>query len=182
MLDFSKNHFELFGLPATYVIDHDALRERYRDLQRVAHPDRFADRPEQERRLAMQGAALINEAYSVLRDPVLRARYLLSLHGVTMQPDNETTKDAAFLMEQLELREELDGLTNRSDPLGAIQEFLQRINKMIRTMISQMAVDFETPDEQRLEDVRERVRKMQFLRKLYTEAEAVEEAIEEESI
>lgn len=182
MLDFSKNHFELFGLPATYVIDHDALRERYRDLQRVSHPDRFADRPEQERRLAMQGAALINEAYAVLQDPVLRARYLLGLHGVTMQPDNETTKDAAFLMEQLELREELDGLAKQADPLDAIQEFLQRINRMIRIMISQMAVDFETPDEQRLEDVRERVRKMQFLRKLYTEAEAVEAAIEEERV
>ena len=180
MLDFSKNHFELFGLPVAYVIDQDALRERYRELQRVVHPDRYVGRTEQERRLSMQGAAQINQAYETLRDPVERARYLLALHGVEMEPTRETTRDSAFLMEQLELREELEGLKDQSDPLGAVQEFLTRINRMIVTMISQMAVDFETPDTERLEAVRERVRKMQFLKKLYLEAESLEAAIEEE--
>ena len=32
MLDFSKNHFELFGLPQRYRVDLDALTARYRAL------------------------------------------------------------------------------------------------------------------------------------------------------
>lgn len=179
MLDFSKNYFELFGLPVTFVIDTQALRDRYRDVQRVVHPDRFAGGSEQERRLSMQGAAQINEAYETLRDPLRRARYLLELHGVEMGPDHETTKDAAFLMEQLELREELAGLGDQPDPLAAVQAFLERIGQMIRTVVSGMAVDLETPDPQKLEGVRESVRKMQFLNKLHAEAEAVEAKLED---
>jgi molecular chaperone HscB len=179
MLDLSRNHFELFGLPVAYVVDQDALRDNYRELQRVVHPDRYADRPEQERRLSMQGAAQINEAFQTLQDPVARARYLLALHGVEMQPDHETTRDTAFLMEQLQLREELEGLRTSADPLGGVQDFLSRIDQAIRTMISQMAVDFETPDAERLDQIRERVRKMQFLKRLYAEAEALEAEIED---
>ena len=181
MLDFSKNHFELFGLPVTFVVDNEALREHYRELQRAVHPDRFAGGSDQERRLSMQGAAQINEAFDTLRDPVRRASYLLHLHGVETSPQHETTKDTAFLMEQLELREELAGLRGQPDPLASVQDFLKRTGDMIRRMISEMVVDFETPDAERLEHVREQVRKMQFLNKLHAEAEAVEAALDDEA-
>ena len=45
MLDFSKNYFELFGLPLDYSVDTSALADSYRNLQRVVHPDRFASAP-----------------------------------------------------------------------------------------------------------------------------------------
>ena len=180
MLDFSKNYFELFGLPVAFVIDSDALRDRYRDLQRILHPDRFAGGSQQERRLSMQGTVQINEAYETLKDPLRRARYLLELHGIEMGPDHEMTKDSAFLMEQLELREELAGVSDQSDPLAAVQAFMGRINQMIRTIVSRMAVDLEIPSPQKLEGVRESVRKMQFLNKLHAEAEAVEAKLEDE--
>ncbi|MES9845310.1 MAG: Fe-S protein assembly co-chaperone HscB, partial [Candidatus Sedimenticola sp. 6PFRAG5] len=82
MLDFSKNYFELFGLPAGYIIDAEQLSGRYRELQRVVHPDRYANASDQERRLSMQGATRINEAFDTLKDPIQRARYLLSLNGI----------------------------------------------------------------------------------------------------
>ena len=71
--DFSKNYFELFGLPVGYIVDAKALAERYRELQRIVHPDRFANASDQERRLSVQGAALINEAYETLKDPIARS-------------------------------------------------------------------------------------------------------------
>jgi hypothetical protein len=43
-----------------------------------------------------------------------------------------------------------------------------------------MATDFENPSAEQLDMIRERVRKMQFLRKLQQEAEAVEAQLEEE--
>jgi molecular chaperone HscB len=53
LLDFSQNHFELFGLPAVYPVDMEQLSERYRALQQTLHPDRYAAVGEREKRLSM---------------------------------------------------------------------------------------------------------------------------------
>ncbi len=181
MLDLSKNYFELFGLPVSYDIETTALRERYRELQRSVHPDRYVNASGQEQRLAMQGSTLINEAFETLRDPLARAQYMLRFHGGEgFESDNETTKDTAFLMEQLELREALSEIRHQADPLGAIADFLDNVTRKLNQVISSMTTDFENPSAEQLEQIRERVRKMQFLRKLHQEAEAVEAQLEEE--
>ena len=64
---FSRNHFELLGVPASYAVDAAQLESRYRDLQGQVHPDRFASASEAERRVALQWAARANEAYRTLR-------------------------------------------------------------------------------------------------------------------
>jgi molecular chaperone HscB len=179
MLDFSKNYFELFGLPVTYVIDTGQLATHYRELQRVIHPDRFASASEQERRLSMQGATRINEAYETLKDPILRARYMLSLHGMDMDAQQESTRDTAFLMEQLELREELEATRGKADPFDALANFMGDINRRINTLVGQMAVQFETPTPDQLEQAREILRKMQFLQKLRYDAESLEAELDE---
>jgi molecular chaperone HscB len=180
MLDYSKNYFDLFGLPISYIVDGNALYERYRDLQRVVHPDRFANASEQERRLSVQSAALINEAFEILKDPIARAGYLLSLHGVEMDALNESTQDMAFLMQQMELREELEEVRAQADPYQAIIDLRGRINKQINTLVAQLAVFFETPTQEQLQDACEVLRKMRFLQKLHTEAERVEAELEDE--
>ena len=103
-LDFSRNHFELLGLPLAYAIDPSRLEAGYRKLQSHVHPDRFAAGSEAERRVAMQWAARANEAYRTLRDPVGRARYLLSLKGFETVAAAAGARDTARLEE---LREEL---------------------------------------------------------------------------
>ena len=56
---FQQDYFTLFGLPPQYAIDLAALTARYHELQRTAHPDRFAGAADQERRLSAQYAAWI---------------------------------------------------------------------------------------------------------------------------
>lgn len=180
MLDFSKNYFELFGLPVTYIVDTGALSERYRDLQRIVHPDRFANAPDQTRRLSVQGASLINEAYEILRDPVARGSYLLTLYGVEMDAQNESTQDMEFLMQQMELREELEEARNQPDPYAAVIDISNRVNRQITSLVGQMAVQFETPTADQLDAAREILRKMRFLQKLRSEAEAVAAELEDE--
>lgn len=180
MLDLSKNHFELFDLPVSYRVDLQILRDRYRELQRQVHPDRYASGTEQEQRLAMQGSTLINEAFETLKDPLARAQYLLTLHQVDFNPDTETTKDTAFLMEQLELREVLSEIDGQPDPLGAVGELLDNVQGKLNKVINGMASDFENPTDEQLQAIRENVRKMQFLNKLRLEAESTEARLEEE--
>src|SRR5512139_3393566 len=91
MIDFSRNHFELFGLEPRYRLDPARLDERFRALQADVHPDRFGTADETARRLAHQSSARVNEAYRTLKDPVERARYLLSLRGVDAMDEKDTS-------------------------------------------------------------------------------------------
>ena len=178
-MDFKKNHFEIFGLPTDFIIELSALSDRYRQLQKVTHPDRFANGSDQEKRQSMQNSILINEAYQTLKDPVTRAQYLLSLRGVQMDIQKETTKDTMFLMEQMELREMLEQIPSYDDPDTALSEMMENVSQMIKTYIAKMAVTLEGTTAQDMEQAREIVRKLQFLNKLYSEIELVEEQLED---
>ncbi|HQZ46516.1 MAG TPA: Fe-S protein assembly co-chaperone HscB [Usitatibacteraceae bacterium] len=113
--EFSRNHFELLGLPVAYSIDAIALDNAYRELQGRVHPDKFASAGEAERRVAMQWATRANEAYRTLRNPVDRARYLLGLRGFDTQEESNTSMPPDFLMQQMEWRESVDDGRSRRD-------------------------------------------------------------------
>ncbi len=179
MLDFSKNYFELFGLPVDYSVDATALADNYRNLQRVVHPDRFASASDQERRLSMQGATLINEAFQTLKDPMLRARYLLSLHGIDMGDGKDATQDMEFLMEQMELREQLSEVKDQADPLDVVAKIIGNIDDKISLLIEQLTEQFASAVPEHLDLARDTVLKMQFLQKLHQDAESLEAELED---
>jgi molecular chaperone HscB len=179
MFDFSRNHFELFGLPVGFVIDSSALAARYRTLQQVVHPDRFAADGATSQRLSLQRATLVNEAYDTLRDPLKRARYLLALKGVEPAPDHQTVSDPAFLMQQMELREALAAVRSAVDPATVLDGLMREIGGMIRSQVAQLAVQFEDSTPEQLEAAGQTVQRMQFLNRLLAEAEAIEADLEE---
>jgi len=179
MINLSSNHFELFGLPVGFVLDTRALAERYRELQRAVHPDRFASASDQEQRLALQQATRVNEAYETLRNPLRRAQYLLQLRGIDSDGETATTRDAGFLMQQMELREALAGVRDAADPEAELDALMREIRQMIDKEVAQLAVQFEAATPDALNEARETVSRMQFLNKLYNEAEALEAEMEE---
>ena len=63
----------------------------------------------------MQWSVRINEAYQRLKDPLKRAAYLCELHGAPVNAENNTAMPAAFLMQQMEWREELDDAKSAED-------------------------------------------------------------------
>jgi len=106
-MNLDENHFQIFGVPAQFDVDLAALEERYRELQREVHPDRFAGATQAEQRVSMQLATRVNEAYQTLKSPLRRAAYLLGLAGVDPQLETNTAMPTEFLAEQLERREGL---------------------------------------------------------------------------
>ena len=66
-MDFSQDHFALFGLPRRYSIDLPELEKLYRDVQTRVHPDKHVNLSDAERRLAMQWSTQVNEVYQTLR-------------------------------------------------------------------------------------------------------------------
>jgi molecular chaperone HscB len=179
MFDFSKNYFELFGMPIGFRVDHAQLASRYRELQKVVHPDRYAASGEHSQRLSLQGATLVNEAYEVLKDPLRRAQYLLGLKDVGFDPSQQTLNDPAFLMRQMELREALERVGGAADPQSELDTLMREIEAMIREQVAQLAVQFEDASAEHLAAAAQTVQKMQFLNKLHAEAKVIEADLEE---
>ncbi len=107
-MHLADDDFTLFGLPQRFALDRNALDDCWRALQAKVHPDRFASDGASAQRLAMQWAVRVNEAYQRLKDPLKRGAYLCELRGVPVQADNNTAMPAAFLMQQMAWREDLD--------------------------------------------------------------------------
>jgi len=97
--------FALLGLPPAYDVDLAALERAFFERSKQHHPDRVAGAPAAERVVALSRSRALNDAYQLIKKPVSRAEYLLARAGVTIG-DNERL-DPTFLMEILELREEL---------------------------------------------------------------------------
>lgn len=172
------DYFTLFNLPVHYVVDTSSLSSRYQELQRQYHPDRYATASESERLQSVQQAATINDAYQTLKDPLRRAEYLLSLNGIDVRNEQQTMHDTAFLMEQLELREELDGIehcnTSQKETESALSAFSQRVEKMTRQRSEQLKQEL---DSQNWKSAADTVRKLSFLDKLQQQVEQLEEKL-----
>ncbi|OGS98137.1 MAG: Fe-S protein assembly co-chaperone HscB [Gallionellales bacterium RIFCSPLOWO2_12_FULL_59_22] len=173
--DFQHNHFQLFGLAQSYRIDIARLEQQYRALQAQVHPDKSAHLPDAEQRLAMQRATLVNEAYQTLRNPLQRARYLLSLHEVDIQEENNTVMPADFLMKQMEWREAAFEAQQAHDA-AALDELEARALRETREFETRLAIEIDT--EKNYAAAAELVRKLRFMEKLAEEIHAAYDAID----
>ncbi len=107
-MNLQSNDFQIFGLPERFSLERVELDARWKDLQRQAHPDRFASADAASQRLAMQWSVRINEAYQRLKYPITRAAYLCVLRGAPIEAENNTAMPSDFLMQQMQWREDLD--------------------------------------------------------------------------
>ena len=120
----SDNYFQFFGLNHQFKIDLPVLDQAYLAIQKEVHPDRHARGSDTEQRLAMQMATLANSAYQTLKNPVQRGLYLCQLHGVDAKLETNTAMPAAFLMKQMEWRENLD---ERAEDLPALESMMEEV-------------------------------------------------------
>ena len=139
MISLQANDFELFGMPIQFAMTRDVLDVRWKELQREAHPDRFAVEGASAQRIAMQWSVRINEAYQRLKDPVKRAAYLCELHGAPVNAENNTAMPAVFLMQQMTWREALDEIQTQAE-LETLLSEVQRTHQQALTDMAQ-AID-----------------------------------------
>lgn len=137
-MNLQSDDFKLFGIEQRFAQDKAVLDARWKDLQREAHPDKFAAQGAAAQRIAMQWSVRINEAYQRLKDPLKRASYLCELQGVPVNAENNTAMPGAFLMQQMEWREALDAAKGAEDLekisrqcRQAVRDVLQKIEQLI---------------------------------------------------
>lgn len=161
-----QNYFEIFGLEPDFQMDEKLLEGNYRSLQALLHPDRHVNGGAREKRLAAAKSSLVNEAYHVLSDTCSRAAYLLETRGLELDAEKDTTADADFLFEQMELEESLQQLDGRPSLDDA-----NRLLDKIRSRADGAQAGFERAWRAHdLDAAREWVLKMKFLHKVQQKA------------
>lgn len=176
MIDFSRNHFDLFGLPERFRVDTSALDEAYRRLQAEVHPDRHAHGTDADKRVALQTSALVNEGYRALREPVTRAEYLLQLHGIDPRDETDTRLPMEFLERQLERREEAAEAVDARDA-RTLAAVLDAVRAEARALEERLGVEL---DERRAyAAARMPVRELRFLHKLADDLRALDATLDE---
>ena len=144
MISLQANDFELFDVPARFEQDRAQLDARWKALQREAHPDRFAAEGAAAQRVAMQWSVRINEAYQRLKDPLKRAAYLCELQGAPVQAENNTAMPAAFLMQQMEWRENLDD-TESPEGLEALADEVSSEQRRVQQELARLLDEVQDP-------------------------------------
>jgi molecular chaperone HscB len=169
------SHFELFGLAPAFGLDKEVLEKAYRDIQSRVHPDRFAHAGDAERRASLQWTTRVNQAYRALKDPVQRGKHILELHGVDVAFETNTQMPTDFLLQQLELREELEAATGGKDASR-----LDRMRSGLRLQQQSLAGQIGDAIDVKKDypAAAELVRKLMFLDRLDNEIDAAYDEVE----
>ncbi|MFI5445496.1 Fe-S protein assembly co-chaperone HscB [Polaromonas sp. UC242_47] len=165
-MNLQSNDFELFDVPVQFAQDPAALDARWKELQREAHPDKFAAQGAAAQRLAMQWSVRINEAYQRLKNPLKRAMYLCELHGAPIRAETNTAMPPDFLVQQMQWREALEdaeGLENLEEIASqAMSRKREQLSKIERILDQQK--DFAAAAQQ--------VRSLMFIERFGSEVDA----------
>lgn len=138
-MNLQSDDFELFGLPAQFEQDRALIDLHWKQLQREAHPDRFANQGASAQRLAMQWSVRINEAYQRLKDPLKRAAYLCELRGAPIRANDNTAMPADFLIQQIQWREALD----EASSAAALETLLLETEDRRKRLLAQLAQELD---------------------------------------
>ena len=117
------DHFEIMGLNHCFEIDLEKFENLYQNLSLELHPDFYGAATEENKILSEKYSAMLNAAYSTLREPVSRAQYLLYLltKGETLKKDD---LPEGFLHEMFSLQVSLDEMLESCD-----QSSLSKLNE-----------------------------------------------------
>ena len=162
-MDFSSDHFSLFNLPPSFRVDTSVLDQRYREAQARVHPDKYVQSGDTERRLSLQWATRVNEAYQMLKKPLSRAQYLLKIRNHPIDAENNLAMPSDFLMDHMEWREAVfEPRTARE------QDELERLHSRVKQGMTARYEELGTllDDQQDYEKAVDRVRRLMFLEKL----------------
>lgn len=165
-MNLQASDFELFGLPQRFAQDRAELDRVWKELQREAHPDRFAAQGAAAQRTALQWSVRINEAYQRLKDPLKRAAYLCELAGVPIAAESNTAMPPAFLVEQMEWREALD----EADTEEALDALSDRVLQRRRAMLERIGQLLD--DEDDAAAAAQQVRALMFIERFASDVES----------
>lgn len=142
------NYFQLLNMAEKYDIDLKELNKQYFAMQVKYHPDMSKTIEEKQQNLTI--SIDLNKAYSVLKDDLARAEYLLSLKGIILDEilvkqaiSHEQLKiiwDELELVENIENLPELEQMLN--DKIAKEQELIAVLTRSFQNHNMQDAINY----------------------------------------
>lgn len=123
--------FAVLNLNKTFSVDLMRVEKCYFEAQKQTHPDRFINAHSDIKKETSQRSSDVNKAYHILKDPLLRATFLLESAGI--QP---LSSDPLFLLEVMAWNERQEAGEDLSEELKCEEELL----------LKELAASFERKD------------------------------------
>jgi len=136
------NYFDIMGIKRDYNVENEEIHRKYRELQKMLHPDKFGNKSEKERQISENLSSLINKAYSTLAHPLKRGMYMLQLKGISI-PEGTTSLNPEFLIEIMERNEEIENAIKDNDK---VLKLAKESKELLNTMSKQVAQAFDKED------------------------------------
>ena len=165
-MNLQSTDFELFQIPMQFAQDRAVLDTRWKELQREAHPDKFAAQGVAAQRIAMQWSVRINEAYQRLKDPLRRASYLCELHGAPIHAEKNTAMPTDFLLQQMQWREALEEAKTVQD----MEEIASQANHDGREQLSKIEQTLDI--DKNFAAAAQQIRSLMFIERFSSEVDA----------
>ncbi len=133
----SMSPFDIFKIPKQFALDEDQLEKKYFEIQKLIHPDKFANASVNEKRIAEQWSTLVNDSYAALKDPVKRAKLLCEAGGITINENSSSGIDEDFLIDQLS-RNEAIGMAKEAGDTRELEKLKLAVNRDAAELIRQI--------------------------------------------
>ena len=164
----SVKYYEVFGIAPKLNLDSADLQKRFYDLSRRWHPDRFSTKGAEQQNQALEMTSLLNDAFRTLRDPVARAEYVLSQHGLEASTQRGKDVPPELLEEVLELNMALEEADRPQ-----LERSLRQFEAMLAESDSKLAAQFDAYDgqpEASLQPLRATLNQRKYLSNLVRDA------------
>lgn len=178
-MDLAQNYFELFAIEEPFELDKVALAEKYRQLQKELHPDKFASKSAGEQRLAVQFTSYVNTAYQTLSSPLLLAEYVLEEAGHPVNSETLTINAPDFLLKQMEWREHL------ADIAEAVKQGADDSEAQLDTLVAEASreqADYlsefrQAYEQQQYDEAKTLVAKLHFVNKMLGDIDRLQDSL-----
>jgi molecular chaperone HscB len=169
------DYYALLGIPRKLNLSPDALQQRFYELSRLLHPDRFIRKPEEERRYSLDASSVLNDAYRALKNPVTRAEYFLKQEGFDIGEQRGKDVPPELLEEVFELNMALEEMrAGEESARPQIEAALRTFSGMLEESGTQLQSLFEgydaVPEREKLAQIRGVLNRRKYIQNLVNEA------------
>lgn len=112
LLPFSKeaDYFTMLEVERRPSLNTERLKENFLKVSEIVHPDKYYNASQEVKELSLACSSLLNKAYSTLKDPKERIKYLISL-----ETDKEAPVSSRASAETMEFFIEASDVCNGAD-------------------------------------------------------------------
>jgi molecular chaperone HscB len=172
----ATDYFAFFGLPKQLSLDEQDLQRRFYEMSRKLHPDRYQNRPERERDYSLEATAILNDGYRVLRNPVLRAEYILRENGFEIGEQRSKDVPPELLEEVFELNMALEEMRSGDESArgqleqarAKFRDLLAEVDRKLRGLFVRWDLDRK---RETLAEVRGNLNRRKYIENLVREVE-----------